>query len=391
MAGTVSIAIYSNTAPAEAVERALDVADAVGLTVEDDQITDEKTVEKNGYDEFTARRDGSTLRFSFNLNDDRSPDEPILRLSGLNDTVHPKWAEPDTGYDEWMDIVFELVCRLATQLEADYVAWLNTRRDPMKSVPRDRPIGEAIESPPTFGVYTTTVLDDLGGIGSLFDAEPWYVTDIDSERTLVIESKQPWVEGDWRPPAAGIVTNAEFRSDSERTIALSDPFASLNRGEYGADIGVPPDEIADEFRNDALRLRRVRVDDERNLCRTDTGAFVRNIVDRESDDRIELIQHMLSDVPREPNTDEHVSALLHHAIPPTFVRLADPTDENVVTKVMALDTNVSKIELLVSLGRVVQQEDFTAEDLESMEEVLDTLHKLDDTENIDQYIRNRLL
>ena len=74
MTSTVSIAIYSNTAPAEAVERALDVADAVGLTVEDDQITDEKTVEKNGYDEFTARRNGSTLRFSFNLNDDRSPD-----------------------------------------------------------------------------------------------------------------------------------------------------------------------------------------------------------------------------------------------------------------------------------------------------------------------------
>jgi hypothetical protein len=64
MAGTVSIAIYSNIAPAEAVERALDVADAVGLTVEDDQLTDEKTV-KNGYGEFTARRDGSTLRFSF--------------------------------------------------------------------------------------------------------------------------------------------------------------------------------------------------------------------------------------------------------------------------------------------------------------------------------------
>lgn len=391
MTGTVSIAIYSNIAPAEAVERALNVADAVGLTIEDDQPTEENPVEKTGYDEFTARRDGSTLRFGFNLNDDRSPDKPILRLSGLNDTVHPKWAEPNTEYDEWMDIVFELVCRLATQLEADYVAWLNTRRDPMKSVPQDRPIGEAIESSPTFGVYTTTVLDDLGGIGSMFDAEPWYIADIDSERTLVIESKQPWVEGDWRPPTADIVTNAEFRGDSKRTIALSDPFAGLNRGEYGADIGVLPNEIADEFRNDALRLRRVRVDDGRNLCRTDTGAFVRNIVDRESDDRIELIQDMLSDVPREPNTDEHVSALLHHAIPPTFVRLVDPTDENVVTKVMALDTNVSKIELLVNLGRVVQQEDFTAEDLESIEEALDTLNAVEETEAIDRYIEQNLL
>jgi hypothetical protein len=40
---------------------------------------------------------------------------------------------------------------------------------------------------------------------------------------------------------------------------------------------------------------------------------------------------------------------------------------------------------------VAQQDDFTAEDLDSMEGALDTLRELDNTDNIDQYIRNRLL
>jgi len=100
---------------------------------------------------------------------------------------------------------------------------------------------------------------------------------------------------------------------------------------------------------------------------------------------------MLSDIPATADDDLYVSALLREVIPPVFVRLDDPEDENVVTKVMNLDTDVSKIKLLVSLGRVVQQDDFTAADLDSMEGALDTLNELDDTQNIDQYIRDRLL
>jgi hypothetical protein len=57
---------------------------------------------------------------------------------------------------------------------------------------------------------------------------------------------------------------------------------------------------------------------------------------------------------------------------------------------MSLNTDVSKIKLLVSLGRVAQQDKFTGADLDSMEGALDTLNEIDD-ENIDQYIRERLL
>ncbi|AAV48350.1 unknown [Haloarcula marismortui ATCC 43049] len=101
---------------------------------------------------------------------------------------------------------------------------------------------------------------------------------------------------------------------------------------------------------------------------------------------------MLADVPSDATDDNlYVSALLRDVIPPAFVRLDDPDNESVVTKVMRLETDVNKIKLLVSLGRVARQDDFTADDLGSMEGALDTLNELDDNENIDQYIEAKLL
>jgi hypothetical protein len=391
MSGTITIAVYPNETPPDAVSRTLDVSDATGLDVSD--VNPDESGIDDRYREISVSRNRGSLRCQFNLNDDHSPDEPLLSLGGLSDTVHPQQAQNDGNYDEWMDIVFELVCRLATELGADYAAWLNTARGPMASVPKERPIGEAIERVPVFGVYSTAVLEDLGGVDELFGAEPWYVADIDGERTLVIESEQPWVEGGWRPPTEAVyLDHAEFRdmADPDHSVQLSDPFADLESGEYGSDVGVEPDDIADEFTNDVLRLRRVRVDDERNLRRAGDSAFVRNIVDEKHDGQLDLIQAMLAEIPRDPNTDEHASALLHEAIPRSFVRLDGPDDENVVTKVMNLETDVSKHDLLVSLGRLAQQDDFTDDDLASIEGALDTLDELDG-EHVDAYIRENLL
>lgn len=173
---------------------------------------------------------------------------------------------------------------------------------------------------------------------------------------------------------------------------LADPFAALAVGGHGADVCVHRDDISTEFQNEILELVRVRVDENRDLRRVDSDRFVRNIAVADSNDRHSVIERMLADIPADATDDDrYVSALLRDVIPPEFVRLDDPDDENVVTKVMRLDTDVSKIKLLVSLGRVAQQDDFTAADLDSMEGALDTLNELDDNENIDQYIRERLL
>ncbi|WP_367175685.1 hypothetical protein [Haloarcula rubripromontorii] len=176
------------------------------------------------------------------------------------------------------------------------------------------------------------------------------------------------------------------------SVPLADPFAALAVGGYGADVCVHRDDISTEFPNEILELVRVRVDENRDLRRVDSDRFVRNVVVANSNDRRSVVKRMLADVPADATDEDlYVSALLRDVIPPSFVRLNDPDDENVVTKVMELDTTVSKIKLLVSLGRVAQQDDFTAEDLDSMEGALDTLAELDDTENVDQYIRERLL
>jgi len=176
------------------------------------------------------------------------------------------------------------------------------------------------------------------------------------------------------------------------SVTLGDPFAALDIGEYGADVCVHRDDISTEFPNEILELIRVQVNEDRDLRRVDSGQFVRNVVYADSDDRHSVIKQMLADVPSDATDDNlYVSALLRDVIPPAFVRLDDPDNESVVTKVMRLETDVNKIKLLVSLGRVARQDDFTADDLGSMEGALDTLNELDDNENIDQYIEAKLL
>jgi hypothetical protein len=244
-------------------------------------------------------------------------------------------------------------------------------------------------------VYSATVLDQLRGTDSFFETDPWYVADIDGDRTLRIESEEPWTEGEWRPPTeAPYFTDASFQaSGTSKTKhrGLSDPFASFDPGEIGTDVCVHRDDIAPEFANEDLHLIPVRVDKHRNLRHIETDAFVRNVVTDPTGDKADSIKRMLSDIPAAAGEDLYVSALLQDVIPPSFVRLDDPDDENVVTKMMRLDTDVNKIKLLVSLGRVAQQDDFTTEDLDSMEGALDTLNELDDNENIDQYIQQKLL
>lgn len=176
------------------------------------------------------------------------------------------------------------------------------------------------------------------------------------------------------------------------SVPFEDPFAALETGEYGADVCVHRDDITTEFPNEILELARIRVDEDRNLRRVDSDRFVRNVVDEVTESAQATVKRMLADIPADATEDDiHVSALLQGDIPPSFVRLDGPDGENVVTKVMRLDTDISKIKLLVSLRRVAQQDDFTAEDLDSMEGALDTLNELDDDKNIDQYIRERLL
>ncbi|AWB26353.1 hypothetical protein [Halococcoides cellulosivorans] len=261
----------------------------------------------------------------------------------------------------------------------------------MDVFPEDRPIAEAIETPPRFGIYADDVLADLGGIEGLFDHKPWYVAHLDDHHTLVIEAESPW--GDWQPPTeAPYIQSARFgegATESDRT-DLSDPFAALDPGEYGTEVCVDPDDVDAGFRDADLELVRVYVDEDRNLRRVEDDRFVRSVITDGPDDNVAFVDAMLTEAPTDaPPSTPRASALLNDAISPAFVRAATPDDETVVSRVLALPVETNKIELLVSLGRAYRQSDEM--DVETVESALDELANVDDPRQVEQFIETRLV
>ncbi|AGB30397.1 hypothetical protein Natpe_0467 [Natrinema pellirubrum DSM 15624] len=124
----------------------------------------------------------------------------------------------------------------------------------------------------------------------------------------------------------------------------------------GTDLCVLREKTAPEFRTDDLELVRVYVDDQRNLRRIDTDVFGQNIVDDDPGDDAASMMAMLADVPADAAEDDLlVSAVLREAIPPAFVRPANSSDATVVSRLVALDSDINKVELLVSHGRVARE------------------------------------
>lgn len=329
-------------------------------------------------------------RLLFRPDDDRD-EEAVLSFGKL--------VDPEKGVEEdyvAVRAIFDLICRIASELDAAYISLVHTEKRSMEVVPDERPIPAAVETPPKLGVYSKAVLEGFGGVEGLFDHDPWYVADLEGGHTLVIENESPW--GEWRPPTdAPYIQSARYSEGDAETQAeqsdgtvLSDPFAALEPGEYGTDVCVSPDDIAAEFRNEDLELLRVYVDEDRNLRRVSDDTFVRNVVVDAPDDNQAFVKAMLADVPSEVDkTDQMVSALLNDPIPPAFVRADSPDDETVVSRVLAFDVDTNKIELLVSLGRAVAHDDEM--DAGTVESALDALADLEDPKQIERYIETQLL
>ncbi|MDS0474448.1 hypothetical protein [Natrinema sp. 1APR25-10V2] len=391
--GTAVMAFYTSRSLDGVVDDAFASSEQAGFDIDADSEQVESGIE-NQYLEFDGYYDRWWFDFAFNLDADRPPSEPVLSI-GCGQRIYPPNAADEADYRAKMDGIFELLCRLAVTLEADYAPLFN----PMgrRAVPESRPIAEAVEELPRMGVYSRELLDELGGVTAMFESLPWSTASLEDGKTVVIESDTPWLDGGWRPPTeAAYLDDAAFdESDdpvSNERRGLADPFAALETGEMGTDLCVPREKIAPEFRNEDLELVRVRVDEQRDLRRTDTDSFVRNIVDDDPGDDAAFMMAMLADIPADAvEADLMVSALLRDAIPPAFVRLDDSSGETVVSRVMALDTGINKVELLVSLGRVAREAEFAAGDVQEMEQGLERLETLDDTVDLDQYLRNRLL
>ena len=374
-----------------------DTSAAVGLEAE--RVPPEQTNANPGSSVFLVSRNEWDFEVRFDKERDETgtdPDSPAptpeLEIGGASWFSDP--SINGIGQDEYqqrVDIGFEFICRLAMATDVEYAPMLGFV-DPLQCWPTDYPITDHIEELPIFGIYSQSALEDLGGLEAMFDRSPWYVAELPSGHTVVIQEDFPWNKRDWSPP-----TDAEFLEtatfpDADEYAAhdFSDPFASLETGAIGTDLCVPREQIGPEFRNEDLELMRVRVDEERNLRRLDDGSFVRNVVDDDPGDPAAFMQAMLEEIPADATADDlMVSALLHEAVPPAFVRLENQDDETIVSKVADLDIDSPKVDLLISLGRVAQ-DGGTDETFREIDVFLENLAGLEDVEGLEDRLRDRL-
>lgn len=316
----------------------------------------------------------------------------------IGESGAPEVWDSDEQYQEFFDHFVEFLCQLAIQLDAEYVALLEHVHW-AEVIPSDVPLAENIDRLPRLAIYSESLLHDLGGIEAMRDRPPWRVGDLKNGSTLVIWSDEPWCRSGWTDSSYRDLRTpqSEDRSDgasepgnSDQELELSDPFAVLSPGDYGVDACIAREDIGEKFRNDELRSVRVYVDDDRNLRRVADDTFVRNVVTEAGDDEQAVIKGMLADIP--PDADDKelmISALLHGAVPPSFVRLDDSDGENVISRVLGLDIETNKAEFLVSLGEAARHTEGL--DTRTIESALDNLADLDDTEAVDQYIEQNLL
>ncbi|WP_230458832.1 hypothetical protein [Haloarcula sp. K1] len=340
-------------------------------------------------------------QLEFNIGDESGknniPDSYLDISTAASNLATESSDRPESEREPFKADYIELLSALVVEFDPLYLAVINTTQVTTGPPPKTcHPSGVPVELErlPWLGVYSEPLIEQFGGRQRVLDTPAWMVEELENGSILIVTTRIPWEDYGSKHPADRYLLDGMDRADAvspPSDVTLSDPFASFDPGAIGTDICVHQDDIAPEFANEDLQLIPVHVDEHRNLRHLDTNAFVRNVVTNTTGDKAAIVKRMLSDVPATSDDDLYVSALLRDVIPPAFVRLDDPDNENVVTKVMRLETDVNKIKLLVSLSRVAQQDDFTTEDLNSMEGALDTLNELDDNENIDQYIEAKLL
>ena len=315
----------------------------------------------------------------------------------IGESGAPEVWDSDEESREFFDHFVEFLCQLAIQLDAEYVALLQHAHW-AEVIPSDVPLAENIDRLPQLAIYSESLLHDLGGIEAMWDRTPWRVGDLENGSTLIIWSAEPWCRSGWTdsyyrdlraPQSEGESDGISEAGNSDQELRLSDPVATLSPGDYGVDACVAREDIAAEFRNEDLQMVRVYVDDDRNLRRMADDTFVRNVVTEAGDDEHAVIEGMLADI--QPDADDEavmISALLHGAVPPSFVRLASD-GENVVSRVLELDIETNKIALLVSLGEAARHGEGL--DTQTIESALGNLDDIDDPEVVDTYIRENLL
>lgn len=333
-----------------------------------------------------------TIKLSTNVDRWEPPVDSVLSVR----TAATLFRDLSEGPEEYAGAVcdfVDLVCDLAVALDSAYVGTFNTKHGGGGTPSPETVLLldglDDLERIPWLGIYSEPLIEELGGRERVLDTPAWRVEELENGSILIITTKVPWDGYAEELPADQYLLHGEEHDDAVEEAGppdYSDPFAALAPGEYGTALGVHPDDVAEEFPNEDLRLERVYVTDDGSLRRVADDAFVRHVVEESGTDPA-LLKRMLADVPPTASDDALLaSALFHEAIPPEFVRLEHPDGETVVSQVLALDTDVSKYRILLKLGHTVSAEGATEQNVETVRSALDTLSGLEDVEGIDDWL-----
>jgi len=279
---------------------------------------------------------------------------------------------------------------LVEVLEPDYV-WGMPMVGPDPDVgrrPTDKPISENIQDIGWITVLSPQMIESLGGREYVLDTPAWYREELSTGHIMILTADNPVnpIEHPEHSPKEYLLrkrasTDSVLKGDTQQS--LQDPFRRFSPGEIGADVVIDKSTVGDEIRNNDLELKRVEVDENDRLWDIETGDFVRRIYGPSG---------QLGTLPPAVETDDEKFPPLALAdVPIEFVQLDDPNGENIITKVMALDVDVDKFELLIRLASTLNERDYDQSDIDTVETVLDHVSDLEEVEGIDAIIKKALL
>lgn len=405
MDGTATVNVFDETSPPEAdVVRAVRRAcEETGFVTGDGEPVSESDLEPNEKGNLTLYWDkpesyaSKQVRCTLGSSGIRGEDVVdvlALRTSAAN-LVPDSTGNRYTGFPR---VFVDLIRRLVHELDPVYVSSHSTQLareglSPETVFPIPRLTD--VERLPWLGVYGAALVEQFGGRERVLQTPAWTVEELANGSILIVQTREPWDGYRDRQPADRYLLDGEdceAASSGADQSPLRDPFVALDPGDFGADVAVYRDDIAEEFVDEDLELVRVHVDENGDLRRISDDSFVRNVADVGLADDEALVGSMLDDVPSDAARDEQmVSALVSESIPPEFVRLDGPDDENVVTRVMALDVETNRRDLLISIARAANQDGLDDSTIGTVEQALDKIAQLDDVDGVDRWIEQNLL
>lgn len=189
--------VYTFNPPENPVEAALNVASAVGCGT-DDVLKDEKFGgEQKPTISFLAPESRKTISYKFDLRDHREPYERLLLIS-FSEWIYPvNWNSSD-DYRAFMDFVIELLRQISVTFDVEYLPLFEVT-DANDVTPTGLPLHDTIERFPDFGIYSAEMIAEHGGIEKMLDHSPWWSSELENNRHLVITTPLPWHEANWHP------------------------------------------------------------------------------------------------------------------------------------------------------------------------------------------------